>query len=358
MALIHGGDIEGYVREYGKEPVDFSANCNPLGLPESAKKAVTASLDNADRYPDPLSRRLTEALGKNLSVPPESIFLGAGAAEVIFRLTAALKPKKALLLAPAFAEYELALRTSGCEISFHMLSSDNGFTLTEKYLDDLSDDVDIVFLCNPNNPTDRLIDPPLLLKILSACARNGICMVLDECFNGFLDEPGAHSLIKHLPGNPNLVILGAFTKIYGMAGLRLGYCLSYDQDLIKALRNAGQPWAVSSVAEAAGIAAMADKEYLERSLRLIREQRVLLADGLRGCGMEVFEPAANFIFFRSPIPELGELCRERGFLLRDCSNYRGLSKGYYRIAVRSRDENERLIDAVKDIIKLKSGDFR
>ncbi len=358
MALIHGGDIEGYVREYGKEPVDFSANCNPLGLPESAKTAAAASLSIADRYPDPLSRRLTEALGKNLSVPPESIFLSAGAAEVIFRLTAALKPKKALLLAPAFAEYELALSASGCELKFHTLSSDNGFLLTEKYLEELSDDIDILFLCNPNNPTDCLIDPSLLLKILSACRKYKIYMVLDECFNGFLDEPDSNSLIKQLPDNPKLVILGAFTKIYGMAGLRLGYCLSYDRNLIKALREAGQPWSVSSVAEAAGIAAMSDTEYLERSLKLIREQRVRLAEGLRSCGMEVFEPAANFIFFRSPIPELGELCRENGFLLRDCSNYRGLSKGYYRIAVRTHDENERLLDAISDIVKRKSGSVK
>lgn len=350
MALIHGGDVEGFFREYGREPLDFSANCNPLGLPESAARAVISSLSSADRYPDPLSRKLTEALSENLGVTSESIFSGAGAAEVIFRLTQALKPKKALLLAPGFAEYELALSSVGCETVFHFLSPENGFALTESYLDELTDDLDMVFLCNPNNPTGRLIDPALLLRILSVCSEKNIYLVLDECFNGFLKEPEALSFRKYLPENPRLVTLGAFTKIYGMAGLRLGYCISYNKELVEKLRNVGQPWSVSSVAEAAGIAAMKDSEYLERSLKLINEERVRLTKGLRDCGLEVYDAAANFIFFRSPLPELGEKCREKGFLLRDCSNYRGLRKGYYRIAVRGKKENGLLLEAINEIL--------
>lgn len=350
MALIHGGDIEGFVREYGREPVDFSANCNPLGLPESAKNAVAASLSNADRYPDPLSRKLTEALSANLKVPSSNIFLGSGAADVIFRLALALKPKKALLIAPEFAEYELALNTVGCESVFHYLTAENDFMMTEDYLDELTPDIDMIFLCNPNNPTSRLIDTQLLVKILSICAENNIYAILDECFIGFLDDPEARSMIKHLPENERLVILGAFTKIYGMAGLRLGYCLTSNTELIKAIRDAGQPWSVSSTAEAAGIASLSDTDYIERSKKLIRAERAFLTEGLRSFGMTVYEPSANFIFFKSPIPNLGELCREKGILLRDCSNYRGLEKGYYRIAVRTREENLRLLNAVKEVM--------
>lgn len=350
MALIHGGDVEGFFREYGREPHDFSANCNPLGLPETAAKAIISSLGSADRYPDPLSRKLSEAISENLKVASDSIFLGAGAAEVIFRLAQALKPKKALLIAPGFAEYELALTSVGCETVFHHLSPDNGFTITTSYLDGLTDDIDIVFLCNPNNPTGRLIDPMLLLRILSACSEKNIYLVLDECFNGFLKDPEALSLRKYLPENPHLVILGAFTKIYGMAGLRLGYCLSCNKVLIEMLRNVGQPWSVSSVAEAAGIAAMKDRDYLESSLKLINEEREHLTKGLRDCGLEVYDAAANYIFFKSPLPELGERCREKGFLLRDCSNYRALCKGYYRIAVRGSEENKLLLEAISDIL--------
>lgn len=358
MALVHGGDIEGFLREYGTEPIDFSANCNPLGLPSSAAEAVISSLKLADRYPDPLSRKLSEALSRNLNVASESIFLAAGAAEVIFRLAQALKPKKALLLAPGFAEYELALSSVDCETKFHYLKPENSFQLTEDYLSDLTDDIDMVFLCNPNNPTGQLIDHELLVKILMACSEKNIYLILDECFNGFLKDPDALSLRKYLPGNHQLVILGAFTKIYGMAGLRLGYCITYNKELIEKLRNVGQPWSVSSVAEAAGIAAMKDTEYLASSLKLISEERERLTKGLRDYGIEVYTAAANFIFFRSPLPTLGEKCREMGFLLRDCSNYRGLCKGYYRIAVRGTEENERLLEAIGKILKTKSGDVQ
>jgi threonine-phosphate decarboxylase len=255
------------------------------------------------------------------------------------------------LLAPGFAEYELALRSVGCDIDFHYLSPENDFVLTDSLLDEIRDDIDIIFLCNPNNPTAQLIEQELLLRILARCREMGVLLVLDECFNGFLDDPDARSLRPFLTENPNLVILGAFTKLYGMAGLRLGYCLNSDLGLIEALERAGQPWCVSSVASAAGIAVLDDSEYLESSLKLIGEERVFLTEGLERCGIRVIGSAANYIFFRSPLPELGQLCREKGFLIRDCSNYRGLGDGYYRIAVRTHDENLRLLDALSQIIE-------
>ena len=350
MALIHGGDIEGFIREYGSAPLDFSANCNPLGLPESAREAIIASLDTADLYPDPLSRNLNEAIGAHLGVSASGVFCAAGAAEVIFRLVSAVKPKTALLLAPGFAEYELALDTIGCDNRFHYLSPENGFVLTENYLDDLTEDLDMVFLCNPNNPTARVINPELLRRILAVCKEKNIVLVLDECFIGFLDDPYARSMRSLLPEYPNLIILGAFTKLYGMAGLRLGYCLISDLKLIEALRAAGQPWAVSSVASAAGIAALNDSEYIKRTRELLSVEREYLISGLRALGIDVIGADANFLFFKSPVPELGELCRKKGFLLRDCSNYRGLTKGYNRIAVRPRAENSALLKALKEIL--------
>ena len=353
MSLVHGGDTEGFFREYGKAPVDFSANCNPLGLPESAKAAVIDSLSRADRYPDPLSRQLSEALGAHLGVPAADIFCAAGAAEVIFRLVTAAKPKRALLLAPGFAEYELALDTVECENRFYYLRPENGFELTDDYLEALTDDLDMAFLCNPNNPTARVINPELLLRIMDACREKNITLVLDECFNGFLDDPDARSMRSRLPEYPKLIILGAFTKLYGMAGLRLGYCLSADSALIEALRAAGQPWPVSSTASAAGIAALRDTEYVKKTRVSLVEERGYLKDGLSRLGINVLGADANFIFFKSPVPELGELCRREGFLLRDCSNYRGLEKSYYRIAVRLHDENRLLLEAMGRVLDTK-----
>ncbi|HHT16776.1 MAG TPA: aminotransferase class I/II-fold pyridoxal phosphate-dependent enzyme [Papillibacter sp.] len=345
MALIHGGDIEGYVREYGHAPLDFSANCNPLGIPRGVVEAIARRALTADKYPDPLCRALREALGAFLSLPPEYILCGNGAADIIFRLATALSPRRAVVTAPTFAEYALALETTGCEIHHHPLLPERGFELEESILPALSG-ADVVFICNPNNPTGRTVEPELMDKILRACHESGALLVVDECFNGFLEDPAAHSLKSHLKDFSNLLILDAFTKLYGMAGVRLGYCLTSNAGLLEKLRGAGQPWAVSSLAQEAGIAALKETEYIRRSRALIKEERAYLIGALRQAGMIDPYGEANYIFFRSDVTDLTARMRRQGMLIRDCGNYVGLSAGYYRVAVRTHEENEALIAAL------------
>jgi threonine-phosphate decarboxylase len=172
----------------------------------------------------------------------EYILFGNGAADLIFRLALAEKPKKAVVTAPTFAEYELALRTAGCEADRHMLSKTKDFRVTETLLGRVAPGIDMLFICNPNNPTGRTVDPGLMAEILAACEKTGTLLVVDECFNGFLDRPDTHSLKSRLPKHDNLLILDAFTKLYGMAGIRLGYCLSRNTKLLGNMKNAGQPW--------------------------------------------------------------------------------------------------------------------
>jgi threonine-phosphate decarboxylase len=345
MALIHGGDIEGFVREYGRKPLDFSANCNPLGIPQGVVEAIARAARSADTYPDPLCRALREALGGALSLPPEYILCGNGAADIIFRLAAALKPRRAVVTAPTFAEYALALEASGCEVVHHPLSPENGFEVGEDILTALTG-ADVAFICNPNNPTGKTVSPGLMDKILRACAERGTLLVVDECFNGFLDDPLAHTLKNRLKDFPNLLILDAFTKLYGMAGVRLGYCLTSDAALIEKLRAAGQPWAVSSLAQAAGIAALKETDYVARARALIKKERAYLIEALEKAGMINPCGEANYVFFRSRVTDLAARMRREGVLIRDCGNYVGLSAGYYRVAVRTREENEAMIKAL------------
>ena len=199
MALIHGGDTEGYRLEYGRTPLDFSANCNPLGVPESVPAAVFEAAQAADAYPDPLCRRLGAALAERLGLAPGYILFGNGAADLIFRLALSEKPRKALITAPTFAEYELALQTAGCVTTRHPLLKTKDFSVTDTLLDRITPETDMVFICNPNNPTGRTVDPAMLLKILKACKKSDTLLVVDECFNSFLDEPEKHSLKKCLP---------------------------------------------------------------------------------------------------------------------------------------------------------------
>ncbi len=350
MALIHGGDTEGFKLEYGSEPLDFSANCNPLGVPKSVPEAIFNDAQHADKYPDPLCRRLRAALSDKLGVSSEQILCGNGAADLIFRLAAAKKPKTALVTAPTFAEYELALQTTDCAIQHHTLFEEEGFALTESILGRITPDIEMLFICNPNNPTGKTVDPALLQRILDTCEKSGTLLVVDECFNGFLDEPKKHSLKNMLPDYDNLLILDAFTKLYGMAGVRLGYCMTRNARLLDGMTNAGQPWAVSSLAQAAGLAALGEDKYVAEARALVRQERHFLFQELNRLGIKAFDGEANYIFFCSDIPELIERMRGTGILLRDCSNYIGLTSGYCRIAVRTHDENLKLIEALSALI--------
>ena len=251
MQFVHGGDWAGYRAEFGRDPLDFSANVSPLGLPEGVAKAITAALATADRYPDPFCRALREKLAAHEGVPAEQLLCGNGAADLIFRLVWAKRPRKALVTAPTFAEYAAALETVGCTVERYFLREADDFAVTEAFCGAIDDSVDMVFLCQPNNPTGQLTPPALVARILEKCTACGALLLLDECFLDFLPDH-ASLTAKPLLGSGNLLILKAFTKLYGMAGVRLGYALSADPALLDAMGAAGQPWGVSSLAQAAG----------------------------------------------------------------------------------------------------------
>lgn len=344
MALNHGGDTESFRLKMGYTPIDFSASCNPLGVPDGVKRAICQAAENADAYPDPLCRRLRAAIAGQEGVLTEQVLCGNGSADLIYRLALAVKPKRAVVTAPAFVEYEAALGTAGCEVIYHTLARADGFDVTESILERLTPDIGMLFLCNPNNPTGRTIDHELLERIFRLCERNGILLIVDECFNGFLDDPEAHMLKSRL-GSPNLLILKAFTKLYGMAGVRLGYCLA-DGALLASMQKAGQPWAVSSLAQAAGIAALNEQDYVQRARILILEEKAYLITALESLGITVLGAAANYIFFYTQMPALIERLYAQGILIRDCANFAGLGAGYYRIAVRTHGENAQLVAAL------------
>lgn len=345
----HGGDV--YSRSY---ITDYSANINPLGPPESVLRAVRESASRIQNYPDVSQRRLRSALSVHEQIPEEWLIFGNGAAELIFALCMGLKPERALLTAPGFAEYEEALRACGCEICWYQRRVESGFLLEEDYLERITPETDILFLCNPNNPTGTLTDAVMLRKIADKCREYQILMAVDECFIGFVDEPETYSVKPWLSEYPNIFLLKAFTKLYAMPGLRLGYGICADRRVTERMQSVMQPWSVSVPAQEAGTAALREQEYVERSRKLVRREREYLLNGLRSLGFTVWEGAANFLFFKGE-KDLAEACEENGYLIRDCSNYRGLSEGYYRIAVRTREENRAFLSALEEVKSLKNG---
>ena len=338
----HGGEV--YTR---KIDLDFSANINPYGTPQAVKDAVAGSVDALRCYPDPYCRRLVSAIAEFEGVPEKQVFCGNGAAELIFSCCMALRPKKAMVMSPCFSEYETALKVFGTEVQHYLLKQQDDFALTEEFLPCLEGfDGEMLMLCNPNNPTGQVTERPLMEKILDICCRKGIFLFIDECFLDLTQGGKDFSMKPFLEKTENLLLLKAFTKSYGMAGLRLGYCLSGNETLLKTMGQQVQPWNVSIPAQNAGIAALSQTEFLQKANECIHTQRPLLCEGLQKLGFTVIPSRTNYILFHAD-RELREPLLEMGIQIRSCANYIGLGEGWYRVAVKLPEENQRLLEALK-----------
>lgn len=343
MEYIHGGDIYTY-----EGMLDFSANIHPLGPSKAVKAAACSAMEHIEAYPDSQCRKLRKALAMKLQISEDLLVFGNGAADLIFSIVYAEKPKKAVLTAPSFAEYRQALEAVDCEICFHDLKEEEQFRLGRDYLDTLTEDVDMIFLCTPDNPTGNVIESKLLREIAEKCGKFNIRMVLDECFYEFLEDASCVISPQDLHQYPKLIILRAFTKMHAMPGLRLGYGVTVDQTLLNGLEKVRQPWSVSTPAQAAGIAALKEEERVERAKSFIREERKMMEKEFERIGVSYFPSSANYMLIKSGY-DLFSLLKEKGILIRDCSNYRGLEKGFYRTAIKTRDDNEVLIQALEEI---------
>ncbi len=348
MKLVHGGDTEGYRALYGREPVDFSANVSVMGLPASVREAIISSLDHADRYPDPLCRELRSAIANVEGVPKGFIMCGNGASDVIYRLVIGRCPKNALVTAPTFAGYEEALDVVKCRVKRHFLYEENIFDITPSILNDIKEDTDMVFICNPNNPTGRTVERALLAKILTKCEQTNTLMVVDECFIEFLQDGDDFSMKSFLQSK-NLFIVKAFTKQFAMAGVRLGYALTSNKTLIDAAMKAGQAWSVSYPAQQAGIAALNEREYLDELKKNTEMWKRELIEVLSKEQMKIIGHDANYIFFKTDIENFWDKLANIGVLVRSCENYHGLHENHYRVAVRNSEDINTLKNALAQI---------
>lgn len=342
MEYGHGGDKYNY-----EDVVDFSININPLGMSEHVKEAAKRGIEDSIYYPDRYCRKLREQLGEKLALPNDMIVVANGAAELIYSMVLADKPKKALIPIPTFSEYERALKMVNCEIEYYQTKENNCFIIDKSFLNELNEELDIVFLCSPSNPSGRVIDKKLIRQIIERCQYLNIRCVLDECFIEFYEE-GTVSL-EQMKENSKLFVLRAFTKTYGMPGLRLGYALTSDKNLLYCIHRSCQPWNVSIPAQYAGLAALEEPERVLEMRELVCKERKKIEQKLKDLGIKFISSEVNFILLYSEI-NLFERLLDFHILIRDCSNYRGLEHGWYRIAIRSEEENERLLYAIEQIL--------
>lgn len=341
----HGGNIYQY-----NNILDFSANINPLGICDSIKKAVCQSVDDIINYPDPDCSELRKHIGEYENINFENIICGNGAADIIFSVVLAYKPKRAVIIAPTFLEYGNALKSVDCEIRYFDISSSK-FILNEKFIDYLTEDIDVVFLCNPNNPTGQVTEKKIIFEILKSCVKKNILLILDECFNDFIEDYDSYSMKNCICEFKNLFILKAFTKMFAIPGLRLGYGICSNKELMLKIKKNTQPWNVSIPAQRAGIAATKEKKFVETTRKYLARERTFICSEFDNIGIEYLIPRANYIFFKSQY-DLFNMLIERNILIRDCQNYNFLQKGFYRIAVKKREENEILISELKKIYNI------
>lgn len=344
--MKHGGDIYGFA----KQPIDFSANVNPLGMPLGVKNAVIAAIDDCCCYPDSYCRKLRGKLAKHLSLPAEMILCGNGASDLIYRLVGALRPSSAMIIAPTFSDYEAALQQNNVLVRHHLLYPEDNFQIKKDILVEIErQKPELLFICNPNNPVGNLVEPTLLLEIIDCCQRINCIVVVDECFNAFLLDSSRNSCLPYLSKYDNLLLLNAFTKIYAMAGLRLGY-LCGNAAKLAAIERFGQSWSVSTLAQAAGCAALDELEFVQKTRALINEARPIFQAALENLGCYVFPSEANYLLFYYQADDLQKRLLEQGYLIRSCADYRQLNKYYYRVCVKSKQENEDFIATLAAVL--------
>jgi threonine-phosphate decarboxylase len=350
---IHGGNIYEAAKRFGideEDIVDFSSNVNPLGPPSAAKRAVKRSSKFLDRYPDPEMNGLRKAIARYFGIKPGQVICGNGSNGLIRLIPRVFRPKKVLIPVPTFMEYAAAAEDAGGKVVTFPLKEREGFRVDPLEMAFALKGMDMAFLCNPNNPTGLLIPKTEMLEIMQYALQHGVRLVVDEAFMDFSDS---NSIVKEAVQSSRIICLRAFTKFFGMPGLRIGYAVS-DEKTAVALRDGQEPWAVSIPAEQAAIAALNEWGYIKKTRRLIEKERERLLSALRILpGVEPFPCSANFILFKLASVDawhLAEKLGQRGLLVRDCTSFPGLSNRYVRIAVRTRRENNRLVEALRELL--------
>lgn len=340
--------INSITESVGERYIDFSVNINPLGVPDTVKQQFAKIAEISGAYPDPDCRYLSSLLAEKYDITADKILCGNGADDLLYRLVFAVKPKHAVVIEPTYEEYDRMLGLVGCEVLHYTLKAENSFTLSDDVLSVLDENCDIAFLCNPNNPTGQLAAPELMMKIITHCHDKHILLVVDECFMEFLYDWEKYSVKKIAAQSENVIVIDAFTKTYSLAGFRLGFCVSGNAKLLDGMRSHGADFAVSVPAQLAGISALSDKEYMQKTHEVISVERDRLFEKLQSFPVKVYPSNANFLLFKGN-ENLRRKLYENGIKVRDCSHFYGLGNEYCRVAIRTHDDNEKLVRALEKI---------
>ena len=383
---FHGGNIYKIFREKNiKEILDYSSNINPYGIPESLKKRITENLEILERYPDPDYIELRQKLAYLNKVDISNIILGNGATEIIFLFMEVINPQKLLIVSPTFGEYERAVKATErvenssilgdshkkkydeksfgkqkIEIEYFELKESDDFKLNISNLkNELAKKYNLLIICNPNNPTGKFLKLDETEEILKECNKYNTKLFIDEAFIDFLKDGMKESIINTKENRYNLFVTRAFTKFFAIPGLRLGYGIYFDKKLEKRISEKKEPWSVNNIAEMAGLTVLDDTKYIEETLKWIEEEKIYMYEKLNKIpGIKVYETEVNFITGKIDeklfseglnVKILREKMLEQGILIRDASNFNFLDERFFRLAIKNRKNNNRVIETLKKI---------
>ena len=383
---FHGGNIYKIFREKNiKEILDYSSNINPYGIPESLKKRITENLEILERYPDSDYIELRQKLAHLNKVDISNIILGNGATEIIFLFMKVINPKKILIVSPTFGEYERAVKATErvedssilrdsnkkkydeksfgkqkIEIEHFELKENDDFKLNiDNLKNELAKKYDLLIICNPNNPTGKFLKLDETEEILKECNKYNTKLFIDEAFIDFLEDGMKESIINAKENKQNLFVTRAFTKFFAIPGLRLGYGIYFDKKLEKGISEKKEPWSVNNIAEMAGLTVLDDTEYIEKTLKWITEEKTYVYEKLNEInGIKPYKTEVNFITVKIEdnfilkglnVKILRGKMIEKGILIRDASNFKFLDERFFRLAIKNRKNNDRVIETLKKI---------
>lgn len=365
---FHGGNIYKIFREKNIDKIlDYSSNINPYGLPENLKKKIFEKLFVLERYPDPDYIELREKIAEKNNLNIENIIVGNGATEIIFLFMKILSPKKVLIVSPTFGEYERAIKSSiladdSLEINYFELKEEENFVLNIKNLEtELENNYDLLILCNPNNPTGQFLKLKKLEEILKICEQKNTKLFVDEAFVEFVEDWENESIINSKENKENLFVIRAFTKFFAIPGLRLGYGICFNNNLLKKMLEKKEPWSVNNIADLAGQTILDDENYIQKTKEWIKDQKKYMYENLNKIeGLRVYKTEVNFILLKIEdnllekgldVKNLRKKMLEKGILIRDASNFIYLDKHYFRLAIKDKLNNKKVIETLTSILK-------
>jgi len=358
---FHGSDLEKIEKIYHikkENIISFSANVNPLGLSPKLCDAFKDHLEVITSYPDREYTELRKTIGAYCHTDFENIIVGNGSTELISAVIRQKEFKNACLISPTYSEYEREIILNGGACFYYELKPENNFELhTEKLFSMLTEKkINLLILCNPNNPTSTALKSNTLISILDFCQKNDIFVMIDETYIEFTKEYDIITAVPYLCRFDNFIILRGISKFFAAPGLRLGYGLTGNKLLIEKINETKNPWTINSLAEYAGRVLFTDEAYIRQTKELIFSERKRVCDILRSIpGLKVYEPTANFVLVRIEKENrdadiLFDTAIRRSLMIRNCSTFQGLDNHFFRLCFMNPSDNDQLLTCIREVM--------